>query len=130
MMKKIILAVLASGMWVNLSEFLRNELLFKQFWIDKYDSLGLAFPSSPVNGALWAFWGFAFAGCVVYLCHKLKFKEALLISWVMGFALMWIAVGNLNVLPYGLLLIALPWSIVEVALAILIARRILVYRVG
>lgn len=125
MMKKIILAVLASGMWVNLSEFLRNELLFKQFWIDKYDSLGLVFPSAPVNGAIWALWGFAFAGCVVFLCYKLKFKEILLLGWTMGFALMWIVVGNLNVLPFGLLLIAVPWSIVEVALAILIARGVI-----
>ena len=43
----------------------------------------------------------------------------------MGFALMWIVVGNLNVLPIVLLPIAVPWSLAEVALAVLIAQMIL-----
>jgi hypothetical protein len=124
-MKKNVLAILASGLWVNFSEFLRNEVLLKQTWIDKYNTLGLDFPSAPVNGALWGLWGFLFAGCVVFLCRKLNFKETLFIGWVMGFVLMWIVAGNLNVLPFDLLMIAVPWSVVEVALAILIARPIL-----
>ena len=84
-MKKNVLAILASGLWVNFSEFLRNEVLLKQTWIDKYNTLGLDFPSAPVNGALWGLWGFLFAGCVVFLCRKLNFKETLFIGWVMGF---------------------------------------------
>jgi hypothetical protein len=124
-MKKFMLAVLASGMWVNFSEFIRNEFLFKQRWIDKYDSLGLVFPSSPVNGAVWVLWGFLFAGCIVYLIRKLNLKETLIIGWIMGFVLMWIVVGNMNFLPFGLLMVAVPWSIIEVALAVIIARRII-----
>jgi hypothetical protein len=124
-MKNFMLAVLASGMWVNFSEFIRNEFLFKQRWIDKYDSLGLVFPSSPVNGAVWVLWGFLFAGCIVYLIRKLNFKETLIIGWIMGFVLMWIVVGNMNFLPFGLLMVAVPWSIIEVALAVIIARRII-----
>lgn len=127
-MKKNVLAILASGLWVNLSEFLRNEVLLKTLWIDKYDSLGLIFPSAPVNGAIWGLWGFLFAGCIVFLCRKLNFKETLFIAWIMGFVLMWIVVGNLSVLPFDLLTIAVPWSIVEVVLGVLIARSILVVK--
>jgi hypothetical protein len=43
----------------------------------------------------------------------------------MGFVLMWIVTGNLNVLPFGLLPVAVPWSVVEVILAALIAQRIM-----
>ena len=123
-MNRLILAVLASGVWVNLSEFLRNELLFKHYWLDKYSSLGLAFPSAPINGAVWVLWGFLFAACIMFLTRRLEFKEAVVLSWVMGFVLMWITIGNMNVLPFGLLAIAIPWSIVEVVVAAIIAQRI------
>jgi len=43
----------------------------------------------------------------------------------MGFMLMWIVTGNLGVLPMGLLPIAVPWSIAEGAIAVLVARKIL-----
>jgi len=124
-MKKTALAILITGFWINLSEFIRNEFLFKQEWLDKYQSLGLEFPSSYINGAIWVLWGFMFAGCIVYLCSKLTFKATFFISWLMGFALMWIVAGNMNVLPFGLLKFAVPWSMAEVALAIFIARRII-----
>jgi len=124
-MKKFALAVLVSGIWVNFSEFVRNEFLFKQYWLDKYASLGLEFPSDPLNGAIWGLWGFLFAGCLVYLRSKLSFMETLSIGWLMGFVLMWLVVGNMNVLPFELLKIAVPWSLVEVGVAVLIAKKLL-----
>ena len=51
-MKKKILAGFLSGLWISLSEFVRNELLFKSYWIDKYAHLNLQFPSSNVNNAV------------------------------------------------------------------------------
>ena len=124
-MKKLALATLASGLWINLCEFLRNELLFKQRWIDKYEALGLEFPSAPINGAMWAVWGFLFAGCIVILRRKLRFSETVLLGWFMGFVLMWIAIGNMNVLPLGLLQVAVPWSLVEVGIAVVIVQSII-----
>ena len=118
------LATLVAGVWINLSEFLRNELLFKQFWSDKYNSLGLSFPSAPINGLMWGVWGFLFAACIVALSRKLTFVETLVVSWTIGFLLMWIVVWNLNVLPLGLFPIAAPWSLVEVAGAVVFARWI------
>ncbi len=123
-MKKTMLAVLAAGTWINMSEFLRNELLFKRHWLAQYEDLGLEFPSAPGNGMLWLLWGFIFAGCIVAVRRRASFIEAVALCWTMGFVLMWIVIGNLGVLPFALLPVAVPWSVVEVVLAVFIAQRI------
>ena len=123
-MKRLALGALAAGAWINLSEFLRNELLFKQQWLDKYQSLGLSFPSAPGNNALWAAWGFILAACIVTLIRRQTFLATFLAVWTLTFPLMWIVTANLNVLPLGLLPVAVPWSMAEAAVAVVIARRI------
>jgi len=124
-MKRKALATLAAGIVINVSEFLRNELLLKQYWITHYEALGLEFPSAAVNGLLWGLWGFLFAGCIVAVRHRMSRVETLILCWTMGFGLMWIVIGNLNVLPVRLLPIAVPWSLIETALAVVIVQRIL-----
>jgi hypothetical protein len=124
-MKRIALATLAAGVWVNVSEFVRNEILFKGHWLSKYKSLGLEFPSDPVNGALWGLWGFIFAGCIVAVRRQNTFAGTIALCWTLGFVLMWIVIGNLNVLPLNLLTIAVPWSLAEVALAVALVQRIM-----
>ncbi len=124
-MKKTMLAILGTGVWINVSEFLRNELLFKRHWLAKYEALGLEFPSAPVNGMLWVLWGFVFAGCIVAVRRRASFMETVALCWTMGFVLMWIVIGNLGVLPFALLPVAVPWSVVEVMLAAFIAQRIM-----
>jgi hypothetical protein len=47
------------------------------------------------------------------------------LSWTFGFALMWIVVGNLNVLPISLLPVAAPWSLAEVTIAVILAQKII-----
>lgn len=123
-MKPWLLATLAAGVWINLSEFTRNELLFKRLWLEKYAALGLAFPSAPANNALWGVWGFLFAGSIALMARRLPLGTTLGLAWVQGFLLMWIVIGNLNVLPFGLLPYAVPWSLVEVGVATLLAHRI------
>ena len=92
-MRKLVLATLAAGIWVNVNEFLRNELLLKRVWVDKFDSLGLLFPAEPVNGALWVLWGFIFAACIVAVARNSTFVSATALSWVFGFVLMWIVIA-------------------------------------
>lgn len=123
-MKQYVLAVFAAGVWINVSEFLRNEMLFKQQWVDKYNDLGLSFPSAPVNGMMWGIWGFLFAACIVFLMRKLTAVETFAVGWTLAFVLMWIVIWNLSVLPPGLLPVAVPWSLVEVAGAVLIAKKV------
>ena len=124
-MKKNIFAFLASGAWISISEFIRNELLLKTYWLDKYNSMELVFPSEPVNYALWGVWSFMLSGLTVFLLKKIRFFEAIIVIWLTAFLMMWIVIGNLNVLPFGLLFFAIPWSILEVTIAAIISRQIL-----
>ncbi len=45
------------------------------------------------------------------------------LSWFVGFILMWVVVGNLGVLPTGILFIAVPLSLFEAFLATLIITK-------
>ena len=122
-MKKNILGFITSGIWISLSEFVRNELVLKTYWLGKYKSLGLVFPADSINNALWGLWSFMLAGVIVFLFRKLRFFETIVISWIMAFCMMWVVIGNLNVLPVKLLLFAVPWSFLEVTIAALLCKR-------
>ena len=124
-MKKMTLAVVVSGIWITVSEFFRNELMFKGYWLNKYAALGHPFPSSFINNLLWVAWSFMIAGCIAYLVRKLSIVGTIVITWIFAFVMMWVVMWNLNVLPQGLLSIAAPWSFGEVAVAVLITRLIL-----
>lgn len=118
------LAVFLTGLWVNGSEFLRNEIFLKHYWVDHYQSLGLVFPSEPVNGAVWVTWGFLFALAIHLLSRRFSFVQTALVSWLAGFVLMWVVLWNLKVLPEGLLVFALPLSLLECFVGAWIARRV------
>jgi hypothetical protein len=47
-----IFAVILTGIGVNVSEFFRNQVLLKTYWVDHYQSLGMTFPSEPQNGLI------------------------------------------------------------------------------
>lgn len=124
-MKNTVLAVLTSGIWISFSEFLRNEILFKGYWLNRYAALGLRFPSEASNNAMWVVWSFVLAGAVTLLARRLSLFETTLTAWLLAFVLMWVVVWNLDVLPLGLLPIAVPWSMGETVVAVLLARRFL-----
>ena len=124
-MKKIILAILAAGVCMNISEFLRNELLFKDKWISGFQALGLNFPSEPVNGMLWGLWAFIMCGTIVVMLEQFNVLKATILTWTLGFVLMWIAMINLGVFPEGLLAVAIPWSFLEVYFSAFIAKKVL-----
>ncbi|MCA9937150.1 MAG: hypothetical protein KC418_00800 [Anaerolineales bacterium] len=108
-----IVAVVIAGIWINASEFFRNEILLKTHWINHYESLGLIYPSAPQNGIVWVVWGFLFAIAIYLLSRRFNLWQTTLISWFMGFALMWIVTWNLGVLPPGILIYAIPLSLLE-----------------
>ena len=111
--KQNILSVLYALVWVGASEFVRNQLIFKSYWVDHYASLGLTFPQKPLNGAMWGLWSLCFVGVVYVLAKKFTLRQTVLLSWFMGFVLMWIVIGNLGVLPGKLLFFAVPLSVLE-----------------
>lgn len=121
-MKRNILAFILSGIWISISEFLRNEFLLKNIWKEHFGKLGLEFPSDPANGAIWGVWSFCFAFVVFILNKRFAFWETAALSWLIGFVLMWLVIGNLLVLPFGILPYAIPLSVVEVLVAVYIIR--------
>ncbi|MBM4270772.1 MAG: hypothetical protein FJ139_01235 [Deltaproteobacteria bacterium] len=113
-----------TGIWVNASEFFRNEILLKTYWVDHYQSLGMTFPSEPENGMIWVAWGFLFATAIYFISRKFNLMHTTLISWFMVFVLMWIVTWNLNVLPIAILIYAVPLSLLEALIGAYICKKI------
>lgn len=117
MFKNKILPIFSATIVISLSEFFRNEILFKSIWLNHYNQLGITFPSEPINGAVWGICSLGLAFAIFYLSNHLKIKQTFIFSWLVGFVLMWIVIWNLSVLPIGILLYAIPLSILETFLA-------------
>lgn len=79
-MKKTILAIIAAGVWMNLNEFIRNELLLKDHWVSYFQNLGLSFPSTPINSAIWCLWTFIFCTALVLLTTKFSILKSTLLD--------------------------------------------------
>jgi predicted neutral ceramidase superfamily lipid hydrolase len=118
-----IIAVILTGIWVNASEFFRNEVLLKTYWVDHYRSLGMTFPSKPLNGMIWVAWGFLFAIAIYIISRKFDLIQTTLISWFMAFVLMWVVTWNLNILPSAILIYAVPLSLLEAFIGSYICRK-------
>ena len=129
-MKRYFLAVVASGVWMNASEFIRNEFVIKHVWIKGFEEKGLSFPSAPVNGLVWMIWTFIFCSVLAALSARFDVLKSVIICWVTGFGLLWIAVWNMGILPKGLLYWAVPWSFAEVYVAGVICNRTVVSESG
>lgn len=111
--KKTALPVLLATLWISVSEFVRNEFFLKQYWTEHYSAMGLEFPASPVNGMMWGVWSLLLAILMYLLLTKFSLLQSIAISWLAGFLMMWVVIGNLNVLPFGILPIATPLSLLE-----------------
>lgn len=122
--RNTILPILLAGIWISVSEFVRNEFLIKSYWTRHYEGLGLTFPSEPVNGAVWGIWSLLFAVAIFILSKRFNLLETAFLAWFMGFVLMWLVIGNLNVLPYGILPFAIPLSLLEAFVAAWIVDRL------
>ncbi len=122
-MKNTILPVLLATIWISISEFVRNQLLFQSYWVDHYQAMGLEFPAEPVNGAMWGVWSLLFAVAIFIVSKKFSFWQTVLYAWFIGFVLMWVVIGNLGVLPYVLLVYAVPLSFLEVLVAVFIIMK-------
>ncbi len=124
MIKKAILPVLLSAIWISVSEFVRNEFLLKFYWSEHYQSMGLVFPSSPLNGAIWGIWSICFAVVIFILAKKFTLIQTTLLAWFTGFIMMWIVLWNLSVFPVEILIYAIPLSLLEALVAVLIVKKL------
>lgn len=116
-MKRTILPILLATIWISISEFVRNEFILKSYWSGHYEKLGLEFPSDPINGAVWGIWSLCFAIAIYVIAQKFSMWQTTFLSWFVGFLLMWLVIGNMDVLPFGILPIAIPLSFLEAFLA-------------
>ncbi len=124
MTKNSSLAILAAFAWISISEFVRNQFLFKHLWEAHYQSLGQTFPAAPVNGAVWGIWSLVFAWVIYELRQQFSFWKTVALAWVIGFLMMWLVIGNLGVLPLALLPYAIPLSVLESVLAVWVVGKI------
>lgn len=122
--KRILLPVLLATIWISLSEFLRNQILFPRYWTEHFSSLGLTFPAEPVNGALWGVWSLLYAIVIFILSKKFSLTETFLLAWLTGFVMMWVVIGNLGILPFPLLYFAVPLSLLEAWVASFICNKL------
>jgi hypothetical protein len=122
--KKTILPVLMATIWISISEFVRNEFLLKPYWSEHYKKLGLIFPAEPINGAVWGLWSLLFAVAIFVISKKFNLLQTCFLSWLVGFVLMWIVIGNMGVLPFGILFYAVPLSLLEAFVAAFIIKKL------
>jgi len=123
-LRKTVLPIFLATIWISISEFSRNEILLKSYWTTHYENMGLEFPSEPVNGAIWASWSLLFAVAIYIIAKKFTMMQTTLVSWFVGFVLMWVVVGNMGVLPTKILYYAIPLSLLEAFLATIIIKKL------
>ncbi len=115
--KKTVLPILLATIWISISEFVRNTFLLHNYWTEHYQNLGLTFPEQPINGAVWGIWSLCYAIAIFIFSKKYTLIQTTFLSWFVGFVFMWLVVGNLGVLPFGILVYAIPLSMLEAFLA-------------
>ena len=123
--KKTVLPIFLATCWISVSEFVRNEFVLKSYWTEHYQNLGLVFPAEPMNGAIWGLWSMLFAVAIYIFATKFSLWQTTLLAWFVGFVLMWVVIGNLGVLPAGILPTALPLSLLEAFLATWIIKKLI-----
>lgn len=114
---KTVLPIFLATLWISVSEFVRNSFILHNHWINHFNNLGMNFPEEPINGAIWGIWSFFYAISIYIFSKKYTLIQTTIISWFVGFVLMWLVTGNLNVLPFTILLYAIPLSFLESFLA-------------
>jgi hypothetical protein len=119
-MKNTFLAILLATLWISISEFVRNTFLLHHHWVQYYQNLGILFPEQPINGAVWGIWSLCFAVSIYIFSRKFSLVQTALFAWFIGFVMMWLVIGNYYVLPFKILPIAIPLSLIEAFVASLI----------
>ena len=123
-LRKTIIPVLITGFWINISESVRWILLIEPYWIEKYQELNVTFPNETINMIAWMIWGFFYGTTIFILSRKFNLFQTTLISWFVAFAMMWVVVWNVGVLPTGMLWINIPLSLIETLIGALICIKL------
>lgn len=122
--RKSIVPIFLATIWISLSEFVRNQFIVQIHWIEHYKSLGLIFPTKTMNGIIWGIWSLLFAIIIFIISKKFTLWQTTFLSWFIGFVLMWVVIGNLGILPLGILFWAVPLSLFEALIASFIIKSL------
>ncbi|MCB9802990.1 hypothetical protein H6761_03165 [Candidatus Nomurabacteria bacterium] len=123
-MKKTIVTIFSAGLWITFSEFFRNEILLKNYWTEHFESLGLTFTTTAINGLIWLVWSFSLAYLIYQLLKKFDTKKTISLVWLGMFWMMWLTIYNLQTLPLKILIFAIPLSLLEIMIAVLIIQKL------
>jgi hypothetical protein len=85
--------------------------------------MNIEFPSGPTNGIVWIIWSLLFSILIYSISNKFSFMSSLILCWMSGFVMMWLVLGNLGVLPFYILIFAIPLSFVEVIISVYIFKK-------
>lgn len=123
-LKKTLLPILLTEIWINLSETIRWVFLIKSYWIEHYEKLGLVYSEKPINLIIWMIWGFLLATLIFILTKKFTVFHTTLLVWFSVFIMMWIVVWNIGILPVDMLWYNAPISFVEIFIGAMICRKL------
>ena len=122
--QQTVLPILITGIWINISETVKWELLIKFYWVGHYQNLNLVFPNEPINGIIWMIWGFLFAIVIFILSTKFNLLQTTFLSWFIVFVMIWIVIWNINMLPRNILWFNAPLSLFEAFIGTLVCKRL------
>ena len=122
--RRTLLPVFIAAIWICISEFCRNEFLFKTIWIEHYRKLEMIFPADPNNGAFWGIWSLFFSILIFALTRRFTQNETTLLAWFAGFGMTWIVIWYMKVLPIAIFPTVLPLSLLEAYVATFIIRKL------
>jgi len=123
--KKTILPIILIGLWINISVTIGWMLILEGYWIEKYQSLNLVFPTGLINNITWMIWGFMLATIIFILSKKFCVIHTTFLAWFVAFVMMWTIVWNISVLPTGMLLFNIPFNLTVTYIGALISKKLL-----
>ena len=123
--KKTILPILITGIWINISETVRWVLIVEEYWIEHYQKQNLVFPTELGNVLTWMIWGFSFASVIFILLKKFTLMQTTFLSWFVTFVMLWLVLWNIDNLPVDILWIVIPLSLFETFIGVLICKKLI-----
>ena len=109
--KKTVLPIILIGLWINISITIGWMLILEGYWIEKYQSFNLVFPTGLINNITWMIWGFMLATIIFIFSKKFSLWQTTFLAWFVAFIMMWVIIWNIGVLPTGMLLFNIPNSL-------------------
>lgn len=133
--KKLLLPAVLTIIWIQIIEMARYFLLEKEILRNYWGDAPVAI-ETDFTFAIWGIWGLLIAFgllTVLWLTSEkcgYTYKSALMagtFSWLTMFVVLWVAMANLQFIPWSALSVALPLSFLELVsgafLAVLLYKK-------